>query len=69
MALPKYIVATKTIPYKVEHILEDMATEPDFDISKVTIDDLIAYLDLEISDDFGINEPTPEFTFEYEENN
>ena len=66
MQLPKYIIATKQIPYAVEHILDDMSSDPDFDISSVTPAQLLEYIEQDILDDFGYNQPTPTFTYEYE---
>ena len=60
--LPKYIVATKTIRYPVEFVLQDI----DIPLDKVTLADIFDFLMTEIEADFGYND-LPTFTPIYEE--
>ena len=61
--LPKYIVATKQIHYAVSDILEDNGIT---DYSTLSLDELVELIDETITQDFGYEEPLPDFTYEYE---
>lgn len=57
MPLPKQIKATKTMVYDVDVALS-MATEQNIDTTNWTTQDVINFLDFDISEDFGSDNPT-----------
>jgi len=63
MPLPKYIIATKQIPYDVSFILED--NYPDMDPETVTLEELVDCIDEQLVSDFGSELPLPDITYQY----